>query len=168
MAETSSPPFGTRGTPGRLIVRRVRPPADSQVALFTDFAYPAFITDRAGDTLPLEADHRAHAEVETAIRDLKEGAGLAHLPSGRFATTAAWLAFAVWAHTLSRWVSAIGLSDAVPARTTAATLRRRLFALPGRLTRSARCWTLHLPQAWPWQVLFGAALTRLRAVGARC
>jgi len=168
VAETSYTPFGTRGTPVRLIVRRVRPTPDSQLALFTDFAYHAFITDRAGDTLTLEADHRAHAEVETAIRDLKEGAGLAHLPSGRFAANAAWLAFAVWAHNLRRWVSAIGLPDAIPARTTAATLRRRLFALPGRLTRSARCWTLHLPRAWPWQALVNAALTRLRAVRASC
>ena len=30
------------------------------------------------------------------------------------------------------------------------TLRRRLFALPGRLTRTARRWTLHLPARWPW------------------
>ncbi|HVA22279.1 MAG TPA: IS1380 family transposase [Candidatus Micrarchaeia archaeon] len=168
VAETTSAPFGTRGTPVRLIVRRVRPTQDSQLALFTEFAYHAFITDRAGDMLSLEADHRAHAEVETAIRDLKEGAGLAHLHSGRFAANAAWLTFAGLAHNCGRWVGMIGLPDAVPARTTAATLRRRLFALPGRLTRSARRWTLHLPRDWPWQALFGAALTRLRAIRASC
>jgi len=32
--------------------------------------------------------------VEIASRDLKEGAGLAHQPSGQFAANAAWLAFA--------------------------------------------------------------------------
>jgi hypothetical protein len=35
----------------------------------------------------LDADHRRHAVCELAIRDLKAGAGLVHLPSGRFATT---------------------------------------------------------------------------------
>ncbi len=38
-----------------------------------------------GETLELEADHRRHAEIENAIRDLKHGVGLSHLPSGRFA-----------------------------------------------------------------------------------
>ena len=33
----------------------------------------------------------------------------------------------------------------------ARTLRRRLLALPGRLTRTARRWTLHLPARWPWR-----------------
>ena len=40
----------------------------------------------------LEADHRRHAEIENAIRDLKYGVGLNHLPSGRFPANAAWLA----------------------------------------------------------------------------
>ena len=31
-----------------------------------------------GDTLDLEADHRRHAEIENAIRDLKYGVGLNH------------------------------------------------------------------------------------------
>jgi len=49
----------------------------------------AFITDRDGETLELEADHRRHAEIENAIRDLKYGVGLNHLPSGKFAANAA-------------------------------------------------------------------------------
>ena len=64
----------------RLIVRRVRPTPGSQLALFTDYAYHAFVTDRAGQTLHLEADHRRHAIVEQTIAELKS-AGLAHLPS---------------------------------------------------------------------------------------
>ena len=53
-----------------------------------------------------------------------------------------------------------------PARHTvraARTLRRRLLALPGRLTRTARRWTLHLPARWPWQHDFVRALARIRA-----
>ena len=47
-----------------------------------------------GETLELEAGHRRHAEIENAIRDLKCGIGLNHMPSGRFAANAAWLAWA--------------------------------------------------------------------------
>ena len=39
--------------------------------------------------------HRRHAEVENAIRDLKYGVGLNHMPSGRFAANGAWLAVQV-------------------------------------------------------------------------
>lgn len=168
VAETSYTAFGKgktgkAGVSCRLIVRRVRPTPGSQLALFTTFAYHAFITDRDGDTLTLEADHRAHAEVETVIRDLKDGP-LAHLPSGRFAANAAWLALSALAHNLARWTTAIGLPDQLPARTTTDRLRRRLFRLPGRLTHSARTPTLHLPADWPWQAMFDTALTRLRTV----
>ena len=72
--------------PVRLIVRRVKPGPGSQLALFATYSYHAFITGRDGETLELEADHRRHAEVENAIRDLKYGVGLNHLPSGRFAS----------------------------------------------------------------------------------
>ena len=87
VAETSYAPFKSEpdAAPVRLIVRRVRPTPGSQLALFANYSYHACITDREGDTLELEADHRRHAEIENAIRDLKYGVGLNHLPSGRFA-----------------------------------------------------------------------------------
>ena len=62
--------------PVRLIVRRVKPAPGSQLALFATYSYHGFITDRDGETLELEADHRRHAEVENAIRDLKYGVGV--------------------------------------------------------------------------------------------
>ena len=62
-----------------------------------------------GETLELEADHRRHAEIENAIRDLRCGVGLNHMPSGRFAANAAWLAVQVIAHNLARWTARIGL-----------------------------------------------------------
>ena len=91
VAETTYQPFGNKGRPCRLIVRRVRPTPGSQLAMFTEFSYHAFITDRDGEMLELEADHRRHAEIENTIRDLKYGVGLNHLPSGRFGANAAWL-----------------------------------------------------------------------------
>ena len=86
VAETSYTPFQSKpdAAPVRLIVRRVKPTPGSQLALFATYRYHGFITDREGETLELEADHRRHAEIENAIRDLKYGVGLNHLPSGRF------------------------------------------------------------------------------------
>ena len=163
VAETVYTPFADQpdAVPVRLIVRRVRPTPGSQLALFALYEFHAFITDREGDTLTLEADHRRHAEIENAIRDLKYGVGLNHLPSGRFAANAAWLAVQVMAHNLARWTARIGLNVGI---VTTKTLRRRLFGLAGRLTRSARRWMLHLPARWPWAIDFQAALGRLRAI----
>ena len=109
----------------------------------------------------LEADHRRHAEIENAIRDLKYGVGLNHMPSGRFAANGAWLAVQVMAHNLARWTARIGLGEQIA---TTKTLRRRVFALVGRITRSARRLTLHLPRRWPWETQFSRALARLQAI----
>jgi hypothetical protein len=163
VAETTYVPFADQqdAVPVRLIVRRVRPTPGSQLALLTLYDYHAFITDRDGDTLVLEADHRRHAEIENAIRDLKYGVGLNHLPSGRFPANGAWLAVAVMAHNLARWTARIALGEGI---VTTKTLRRRLFGLVGRLTSSARRLTLHLPARWPWAMAWTAALARLRAI----
>ena len=72
--------------------RRVNPTPGPKLARLATYSYHPCISDRAGDTLDLEADHRRHAEIEDAIRDpassagqvLKYGVGLNHLPSGRF------------------------------------------------------------------------------------
>ncbi len=163
VAETSYTPFQSKpdAAPVRLIVRRVRPTPGSHLALFATYSYHGFITDRDGETIELEADHRRHAKVENAIRDLKYGVGLNHLPSGRFPANGAWLAIQVMAHNVARWTSRIGLGEQL---VTTKTLRRRFLSLAGRLTRSARRLTLHLPQRWPWETQFSRALTRLRAI----
>ncbi len=119
------------------------------------------IPEGDGATLELEADHRRHAKIENAIRDLKYGVGLNHLPSGPFAANAAWLAVQVMAHNLARWTARIGLGERI---VTTKTLRRRFFSLAGRITRSARRLTLHLPMRWPWEEKVSRALARLRAI----
>jgi hypothetical protein len=68
-------------------VRRTRlvgPQAD----LWPDWRHFAFITNRTEPLAVIEAEHRQHAVVELAIRDLKDQA-LAHFPSGRFSANAA-------------------------------------------------------------------------------
>jgi hypothetical protein len=145
----------------RLLVRRTRL-LGAQATLWPDWRHLAFVTDRQGSAVTLDADHRRHAVCELAIRDLKHGAGLRHCPSGSFLANAAWLVIATLAHNLLRWTAAIGLGTR--GQVVAKTLRRRLLAMPGRLTRSAHRRLLHLPCDWPWARQFQLALTRLRAV----
>src|SRR3954451_17676072 len=137
VAETTYTAFsGKDAMTVRLIVRRVRPTPGSQLALFTTWDYHAFVTNRPGDTVEVEADHRRHAVVEQRIAELKS-ADLAHLPSGKFMANAAWLALTVIAHNLGRAVARLAGGDL--ERATAATLQRRVFTVPGRLVRSGRC-----------------------------
>ena len=149
----------------RLVVRRVRPTPGSQLALFTTWDYHAFVTDQPGEMLELEVDHRRHAVVEQSIAELKS-AGLAHLPSSRFTANAAWLALTVMGHNLGRAVGILAGHDLT--RATAATLRRALFTVPGRLVHSARRRHLRLPQRWPWAEAFTAALAAITTIPMRC
>jgi hypothetical protein len=144
----------------RLIVRRTRL-LGAQAELWPDWRHHAFFTNRT-DTLELvESEHRQHAVVELAIRDLKDQA-LAHFPSGKFLANAAWTVIAALAHNLLRWTTLIGLPDTtIP---TARTARRRLLTVPGRITRTARQLTLRMPARWPWEHEFLTALQRLRTV----
>ena len=146
----------------RLIVRRTRL-VGAQAELWPDWRYHAFFTNRVDAIELVEAEHRQHAVVELAIRDLKDQA-LAHFPSGKFLANAAWTVIAALAHNLLRWITLIGFPDTVIP--TARTLRRRLLHVPGRITRTARQVTLRMPARWPWATQFLTALQRLRAVPA--
>lgn len=166
VAETSYTTFsGKDAIPVRLIVRRVRPTPGSQLALFTTWDYHAFVTNRPGDMLEVEADHRRHAVVEQRIAELKS-AGLAHLPSKSFMANAAWLALTVIAHNLGRAVGRLAGHDLEKA--TAATLQRRVFTVPGRLVTSGRRQHLRLPASWPWADAIEQALHRIHAIPLRC
>jgi hypothetical protein len=149
----------------RLIVRRTRL-LGKQAQLWPHWRHHAFVTNRPGDAVSLDADHRHHATQELAIRDLKYGAGLAHCPSGNFQANAAWLVLVTLAHNLLRWAAHLGAITDGPI--VAKTIRRRFLSVPARLTRSARVHTLHLPTRWPWAEAFLTALRQLRAIPARC
>ena len=152
----------TRLRGDRLIVRRVRHRTD-QGQLFATWDHHAFVTDRPGSPVELDADHGRHAVIELAIRDAKQGSGLNHHPSGKFFANAAWLVLVCLAHNLLRWTATLGLGVR-DEQVVAKTLRRTLLALPGRLTRTARRWMLHLPAHWPWAHSFTMALARLRCI----
>ena len=144
----------------RLIVRRTRL-VGAQAELWPDWRHFGFFTNRVDAIELVEAEHRRHAVVELAIRDLKDQA-LAHFPSGKFLANAAWTVIAALAHNLLRWTTLIGLPDTVIP--TARTIRCRLLTVPGRITHTARTVTLRMPARWPWETQFLTALERLRAV----
>jgi hypothetical protein len=97
----------------------------------------------------------------------------------------------VLAHNLSRWTVRIGGLDSLPASqpdtpddpdalenrahdplgaptrksfVTTDTLRRGYLAIPGRLARSARRLSLHLPARWPRADQFNNMLENIRSV----
>ena len=148
----------------RLVVRRTRLTDTTQTALWPDWRHHAFLTDLNDDTVTVDQFHRQHAVVELAIRDLKEGAGLEHCPSGKFFANAAWLGCAVLAHNLIRWSARLGDMHSDDQLTVARTVRTRLIALPGRVVNRSGQHTLRLPTRWPWAETFLRALTRLRAI----
>ncbi len=133
----------------KLIVRRVKDMnPNNQSELFTAYRYHAVFTNSPLPMLEAEKAHRAHAIVEQVIADLKNGP-LAHLPSGHFWANSAWLVCAAMAFNLTRAAGA--LASAVHAKATTGTIRAQLISVPGRLARSARRLTLHLPTGWPWR-----------------
>ncbi|WP_327009805.1 IS1380 family transposase [Dactylosporangium sp. NBC_01737] len=154
IAETTYTAFeGTRHeVTARLIARRVpdlnKSTVDEQGALFTVWRYHAAFTDSPYVLVQAEAQHRGHAIIEQVFAELIDGP-LAHLPSGRFNANNAWLACIAIAHNLTR--AAATLAGRPHATARAATIRRHLINVAGRISRHARTVTIHLPQHWLWQ-----------------
>ena len=165
VGETSYTPFQSKPDAASGAAHRpayVKPTPGSQLALFATYELSR-LHHRPGGGNPghwrptIGATPRSRTPAET----IKYGVGLNHLPSGRFPANGAWLAVQVIAHNLARWTARIGLGEQI---VTTKTLRRRFFSMAGRLTRSARRLTLHLPQRWPWEAQFSGALARFRAL----
>ena len=141
-------------------------PARAQRALWPDWRHHAFVTDlefclSSGWT---DFSTASTPTVELAIRDLKEGAGLEHRPSGRFFANAAWLACAVLAHNLIRWSSRLGDVHPDDQLTVARTVRTRVLALPGRLVNRSGAIVLRLPERWPWATTFTRGSDQIRGL----
>lgn len=151
----------------RLICRKERAHPGAQLSFGDEggHRFQCFITDQRTRSLAeLELRHRRRAREEDRIREARE-LGLARLPFHDFAANGAWLELCLIAQDLLAWMRALvlagGLRLAEPKR-----LRHRLLHVAGRITRSARQTTLHLPRAWPWAAELIAAQERLRAVPA--
>jgi hypothetical protein len=150
----------------RLIVRRTRLVDTRQARLWPNWRHFAFLTDLDGDTVTLDGFHRHHAVVELAIRDLKQGAGLEHIPSGNYNANSAWLQCAILAHNLLRWTATIGQPAPPDQLSVARTTRLRLINIPARIINRSGTLTLRGPAHWPWAQLFNRRLTTIRALPA--
>ena len=141
------------------------------------YAY-SFILTNLDVTAPdkaIAAEHwyRHRTTVENIFRDSKLGAALRHLPSGYPQVNLAWMWGALLAATMAAWLhqlTAITAGEDILAghgvrggKAMIATLRWRLIAVPGRLTRHARHLTLRLP---PGHGLLHEVLARLRDLPA--
>jgi hypothetical protein len=151
----------------RLIVRKERPHPGAQLR-FTDtngHRYQCFITDQDDEEIAqLERRHRLHALVEDRIQESQE-LGLARLPFQALKPNLAWFELALLAHDLLAWLRLLAL-DGELALAKPKRLRGRLLHVAGRITRSGRRRTLHLPRGWPWASDLLAAFARLRALAA--
>jgi hypothetical protein len=115
--------------------------------------------------------YRHRTTVENIFRDSKHGAALRHLPSGYVKVNMAWMWGALLAACMAGWLHQLtartrgediaGGHGVRGGKAMIATLRRRLIAVPGRLTRHAGTLVLRLP---PRHGLLAEVLARLRAL----
>ena len=141
------------------------------------YAY-SFITTNLDVSAPgkaVAAEHwyRHRTTIENIFRDSKLGAALRHLPSGYPQVNLAWMWGALLAATMAAWLHQLTATTAGQdilaghgvrgGKAMIATLRWRLIAVPGRLTRHARHLTLRLP---PGHGLLPEVLARLRDLPA--
>ena len=111
----------------------------------------------------VEVEHwyRHRTDIEALNKDAKHGAALRHLPSGDRTVNTVWMWAALLACAISNWIQEItGIDDRRGrARRTVARMRRELFNIPARVTRTNRAPTLQPP---PDAGLLTVVLTRLQ------
>ena len=141
------------------------------------YAYSFILTnlDVSSPARAAAAEHwyRHRTTVENLFRDSKLGAALRHLPSGYPQVNTAWMWGALLAASIAAWLHQLTARTAGEdivrghgvrgGKAMIATLRWRLIAVPGRLTRHARHLVLRLP---PGYGLLHEVLARLRALPA--
>lgn len=151
--------------------RKTVPPAQLQMVLdgqlASTFAYSFIVSDIPASqksTSEVEHFHRLRAEIEERFKDAKLGQALRHLPSGKLAANRLWLCCCLLALNITAWMCDISpaarasghADEDTPLRRHAKTLRHLFFCVPGRIARSARRITVHLPEGFPYFDLFNA------------
>ena len=142
--------------PVRLIVRRVKPTPGSQLALFTATAITASSpTGRGslgtgGRPSPPRRDRECHPRPQARRRPQSLSPRAASPPTAPGWPSRCWPITWPAGPRASVWARGGDHQDPPAA----------LLLLAGRLTRSARRLTLHLPQGWPWETQFTRALAR--------
>ena len=152
-------------------------PFDDLAGAGAIYAYSFILTnlDVSSPARAAAAEHwyRHRTTVENLFRDSKLGAALRHLPSGYPQVNLAWMWGALLAASMAAWLHQLTAiivgEDSVHGhgvrggKAMSATLRWRLSAGPGRLTRHGRHLVLRLP---PGHYLLPEVLARLRQLPA--
>lgn len=145
--------------------------------LASTYAYSFIVTDTPAeekDTVEVEHYYRQRAQIEERFKDAKLGQPLRHLPTGDIAANRLWLACCLLALNITALIcdispaaSASGLApEHNPLRRHAKALRRILFCVPARITRSAHQTILRLPAGFRDLHVFQATYTAARALAA--
>ena len=145
--------------------------------LDSTYAYSFIVTDIPAEqktTIEVEHYHRQRAQIEERFKDAKLGQPLRHLPTGDQAANRLWLTCCLLALNIPALVCDISPAAAAsgtapehtPLRRHAKALRRILFCVPARITRSARQTILHLPAGFRDLHIFQATYTAATALGA--
>jgi hypothetical protein len=116
-----------------------------QSELFDDAPrYHVIASNRTESTEATLVWYRRRGEVsENGIKELKIGFGMERMPCGQFAANAAFFRIGVIAHNLFVLFKHSALGEDWQ-RHKVATVRWRLFGLPGKVVRHARAWVLKI------------------------
>lgn len=135
--------------PVRVIVVRSRERHGKQLPLFEQdgWTFQVFLTNRIDDANDIAWDYDPRAGIEPIIAELKGSWGIGHASSYGFAANHAVLLLKLLAYNLLHRYAAHGHPTLPRWRT--AWRRRTLIAIPGRLSRSGRVLTLHVPPGSP-------------------
>jgi len=140
-------PAGTRA-----IVRRERPHPGASLRLWDHDGLRRQVTltnDAHDDIVALELAHRAHAQVENRIKNLKD-TGLSRLPFGAWHANLVWFELTLLAAVLLAALQTLITTDDSLARAEPRRLRYTLLAIAARVVHRHRQVHLRLDRTWPW------------------
>ena len=155
------PAWAPHGT--RAIVRRERPHPGASLRLwdYNGWRHQVTLTnDTDDDITALERFHRAHAQVENRIKQLKD-TGLSRLPFSNYDANRLWFELVLLAALLLAGLRHLVADDPQLAVAEPRRLRYTLLNVAAKLTRHARRTYLKLDRAWPWTGQLIAAHRRL-------
>lgn len=130
-----------------IAVRRRDRDTGKQIQLWSqlDFSVQVFITnDTISDPWDIAQDYDGRAEIEPRIAELKNGVGIAKVPTSHFEANHAMMLIKLLTHNLMR---AYAVATAPDLHWRGPWLSRALIRVPGRLSRSGRQQRLHTPPA---------------------
>lgn len=148
-------------------MRRERPHPGASLRLWDHNGLRHQVTltnDTEGDPVELERHHRAHAQVENRIKNLKD-TGLSRLPFSDYDANQAWIELVLLADLFLAALQHLSGDDelavAEPRR-----LRYTLLHIAARVVRHSRRTIVRLDRTWPWTPVLVGIHRRLDSMAA--